>query len=140
MNWLKIQQRVLLINGLIGLTGCVNTSKEAILPQTGPTMKDVYDRHFAGNGHDKALVSSHSMATPLGNRRIGTAVTDLSGYTRESFNETRHLFQRLPNPDLVMYVYPHLSGPEGNPVPGYSTVFPFYETVHYALPGEVDGE
>jgi len=140
MNRLKTQRLVLLISGLIGLTGCVNTSKEAMLPQSGPTMKDVYDRHFAGNSPEKALVSSNSIATLLSHRRIGNAVTDLRGYTRESFNETRQLFQRLPNPDLVMYVYPHLSGPEGNPVPGYSTVFSFYETVHYALPGEVEGE
>jgi len=140
MNWLKIHSLVLLISGITGLTGCVNTSKEAILPQTGPTMKDVYDRHFTGNGHEKALVSIDRMTTQSRKRRIGNAITDLSGYTRDSFNETRQLFQRLPNPDLVMYVFPHLSRPEGNPVPGYSTVFPFYETVHYALPGEVEGE
>lgn len=140
MNWLKINSLVLLISGITGLTGCVNTSKEAILPQTGPTMKEVYDRHFAGNGPEKALVSSDRLAAQPRSRSIGHAVTDLSGYTRESFNETRQLFQRLPNPDLVMYVFPHLSGPEGNPVPGYSTVFSFYETVHYALPGEVEGE
>ncbi len=34
-----------------------------------------------------------------------------------------------------MYVFPHLA--DGNtPVPGYSTVFPFYSQVQYALPGE----
>ena len=35
-----------------------------------------------------------------------------------------------------MYVFPHLSGTEPTPVPGYSTVFPFYQRVQYALPGE----
>ena len=35
-----------------------------------------------------------------------------------------------------MYVFPHLSGSESVPVPGYSTVFPLYQRVHYALPGE----
>ncbi|MBL1805246.1 TIGR03751 family conjugal transfer lipoprotein, partial [Klebsiella pneumoniae] len=35
----------------------------------------------------------------------------------------------------VMYVFPHMT--VGNvPVPGYSTVFPFYSQVQYALPGE----
>jgi conjugative transfer region lipoprotein (TIGR03751 family) len=29
-----------------------------------------------------------------------------------------------------------LSGTEQAPVPGYSTVFPFYQRVQYALPGE----
>jgi len=46
-------------------------------------------------------------------------------------------FVRLPNPDLVMYVAPHLSGTARHPVPGYSTVFPMYESIEYALPGEV---
>ncbi|QGM70484.1 TIGR03751 family conjugal transfer lipoprotein, partial [Proteus mirabilis] len=49
--------------------------------------------------------------------------------------EIHQQFPRLPNPDMVMYVFPHLSA--GNlPVPGYSTVFPFYHQVQYALPGE----
>ncbi|MEH9056570.1 TIGR03751 family conjugal transfer lipoprotein, partial [Klebsiella pneumoniae] len=37
-------------------------------------------------------------------------------------------------PDLVLYVFPHLNG--NTPVPGYSTVFPFYTRPQYALPGE----
>jgi hypothetical protein len=39
-----------------------------------------------------------------------------------------------------MYIFPHLSGSERTPVPGYVTTFPFYERVEYALPGEVPGE
>ena len=38
-----------------------------------------------------------------------------------------------------MYVFPHLSGDERTPVPGYVTTFSFYEKVEYALPGEVPG-
>ena len=57
-------------------------------------------------------------------------------YTRSAANELRSQFPRLPNPDLVLYVFPHLAGSEQAPVPGYSTVFPFYRQVHYALPGE----
>jgi hypothetical protein len=45
-------------------------------------------------------------------------------------------FERLPNPDLVLYVFPHLA-PGRYPVPGYTTVFPMYESVQYAMPGEV---
>lgn len=45
-------------------------------------------------------------------------------------------FARVPNPDLVMVVFPHLA--KGKyPVPGYVTAFPMYETTEYALPGEV---
>ena len=56
--------------------------------------------------------------------------------TRSAGNATQALFRRLPNPDLEMYIFPHLAGSEGVPVPGYTTVFPFYNRVQYALPGE----
>ena len=36
-----------------------------------------------------------------------------------------------------MYVFPHLAGETRAPVPGYTTAFPMYEQVEYALPGEV---
>ena len=49
---------------------------------------------------------------------------------------SRQRFARVPNPDLVMVVYPHLARGK-YPVPGYVTVFPMYEQTHYALPGEV---
>ncbi|GKS87282.1 TIGR03751 family conjugal transfer lipoprotein [Acidovorax sp. SUPP1855] len=49
----------------------------------------------------------------------------------------RQRFVRVPNPDLVMVVYPHLA--RGTyPVPGYVTTFPMYEQTFYALPGEVE--
>ncbi|EOF6272257.1 TIGR03751 family conjugal transfer lipoprotein [Salmonella enterica] len=51
-------------------------------------------------------------------------------------NDAQALFRRLPNPDLEMYIFPHLAGSEGVPVPGYTTVLPFYNRVQYALPGE----
>ena len=57
-------------------------------------------------------------------------------YSRTAANEIRSQFPRLPNPDLVLYIYPHLAGSEQAPVPGYSTVFPLYQQVQYALPGE----
>lgn len=35
-----------------------------------------------------------------------------------------------------MYVFPHLAGTDLAPVPGCATVFPLYQRVRYALPGE----
>ncbi len=34
----------------------------------------------------------------------------MQAMTRIARNEVYRQFQRLPNPDLVMYVYPHLAG------------------------------
>ncbi|EPN7213167.1 TIGR03751 family conjugal transfer lipoprotein [Escherichia coli] len=47
--------------------------------------------------------------------------------------DIRSQFPRQPNPDMVLYVFPHLNG--NTPVPGYSTVFPLHTRPQYALPG-----
>ncbi len=95
-------------------------------------MKAIYDVHFAAMGARDPL----AVRRELGGRSPGDQEAGLHGYTREAFNELDVLFPRLPNPTLVMYVFPHLAGEEGVPVPGYATSFPMYERVEYALPGE----
>ena len=118
--------------GLISLAGCAST-KEAVLPQDGLSMKDIYQGHIQEmNAQDPLLIRQE-----LGNRPILTGDTSLHGYTRDAANEIDAIFPRLPNPTLVMYVFPHLAGEESVPVPGYATAFPMYERTEYALPGEV---
>ena len=116
------------------LAGCTST-KDNVLPQDGPSMKAIYD------GHMQAMNARNPQAIrrELGNRRLDTGETALQGYARDAFNEIDVLFPRLPNPTLVMYVFPHLAGETKAPVPGYATAFPMYEQVEYALPGEVLG-
>ena len=112
----------------IVLAGCsAMHDKEDLLPQTGPTMMDVYKGHFGRQG-----------GTPA-NPRGASDGPGLEGYTRDAHGEIDAQFRRLPNPDLVLYVFPHLSADSGYPVPGYSTVLPMYERVEYALPGEAEG-
>ena len=129
-----MQNPLILISalGLISLAGCAST-KEAVLPQDGPSMKDIYQGHIQEmNAQDPLLIRQE-----LGNRPILTGDTSLHGYTRDAANEIDAIFPRLPNPTLVMYVFPHLAGEESVPVPGYATAFPMYERTEYALPGEV---
>ncbi len=123
--------------GLISLvlTGCVST-KEAVLPQDGPSMQTIYERHIEAMGAHDPL----AMRKELGHRPIPDTDGALDGYTREAYNELDTTFPRLPNPTLMMYVFPHLAGEEQVPVPGYVTTFPMYERVEYALPGEVSTE
>ena len=114
------------------LSGCATTSKEEILPQDGPTMQETYEGHFK-----RLNQNSIEAVRNGGGRGISPGDGDLHGYTRNTSHEIDNLFPRLPNPTLVMFVYPHLAGSGGNPVPGYATAFPMYEGVEYALPGEV---
>ena len=123
--------------GLISLVlaGCAST-KDGVLPQDGPSMKAIYESHVEDmNARDPQIVRGE-----LGSRPIATGAAALRGYTREAFNEIDVLFPRLPNPTLMMYVFPHLAGPTRAPVPGYTTAFPMYDQVEYALPGEVPSQ
>jgi len=63
-------------------------------------------------------------------------VEEMDHYTRTERKELKGLFPRLPNPDMCMYVFPHLSS-EGATIPGYSSCFSLYDKNHYALPGEM---
>ena len=129
-----MQNPLILISalGLISLAGCAST-KEAVLPQDGPSMKAIYQGHIQQMNAQDPL----SIRQELGNRPIFAGDTSLHGYTRDAANEIDAIFPRLPNPTLVMYVFPHLAGEESVPVPGYATAFPMYESTEYALPGEV---
>jgi conjugative transfer region lipoprotein (TIGR03751 family) len=51
-------------------------------------------------------------------------------------NQIKTPFYRVPNPELKMYVYPHLAGKDELPVPGYYTVLNAYTQNHYLLPNE----
>ena len=112
------------------LAGCAST-KEAVLPQDGPSMQAIYEQHITQMNARDPLAIRHE----LGERPVVRGDGALHGYTRDADNEIDAIFPRLPNPTLVMYVFPHLAG--GAPVPGYATAFPLYEGVEYGLPGEV---
>ncbi len=120
--------------GLISLVlaGCAST-KDTVLPQDGPSMKAIYEGHV----HEMNAENPQVIRGELVSRSIVSGDAALHGYTRDAFNEIDVLFPRLPNPTLVMYIFPHLAGEASAPVPGYTTAFPMYEQVEYALPGEV---
>ena len=120
------------IVSLINLAGCAG-SKDSMLPPDGVSMKTIYERHF----YDIGLRDTLNVREELKSRPVDTNVADLAGYVRDAFNELDAHFPRLPNPTLVLYVFPHLAGAERVPVPGYATTFPMYRQVEYALPGEV---
>ena len=130
------------------ISGCaLFGDKDSILPQDGPTMLDVYHGHFAG---DQPQAASHGddgktddsdqqhPVIVFGQRAIHASKTDLAGSTRTAANAIDQRFVRLPNPTLILYVFPHLGADNQYPIPGYSTAFPLYEQVYYALPGETE--
>jgi conjugative transfer region lipoprotein (TIGR03751 family) len=114
--------------GAFALAGCTALApRTSPLPSDGPTMAEIYRRHMASEGP----------GSPRERLPLRAADEDVTALQRTRLSESlNNRFERLPNPDLTMHVFPHLA--QGRyPVPGYDTVFPMYESVHYALPGEV---
>lgn len=123
---------------LLLLTGCA-TSKEELLPPGNSDMMAIWSgRQADPNTADTRTVTEAARSTlrrGLTNEEAVRRQQANTAYTRTQHSEIHQQFPRLPNPDMVMYVFPHLSA-DNLPVPGYSTVFPFYHQVQYALPGE----
>lgn len=114
------------------LLAACSTDQKTLLPvDENTTMLAIWGRQ---NNDAQPLYDARSvLRRPLDD----TMMTAQQQQTaRSDGNATQALFRRLPNPDLEMYIFPHLAGSEGVPVPGYTTVFPFYNRVQYALPGE----
>lgn len=61
-----------------------------------------------------------------------------SGYTRDASNEIQHLFKPLDNPQIPIYVFPHVAsiGDEQLLKPGYTTAFFLYKQNQFALASE----
>ncbi|KGK92322.1 conjugal transfer protein [Pseudomonas syringae pv. tomato] len=127
-----------LIVALLTLAGC-QTSKEEMLPHGQNTMMDVWNQGTtgsAGSASSRQLLDARSELRRPIDVRATQPLQDNAAYSRTAQNEIYSQFKRLPNPDLVMYVFPHLAGSDPAPVPGYTTVFPLYQRVQYAMPGE----
>ncbi|GIU42839.1 lipoprotein [Shewanella sairae] len=112
------------------LYGC-STSQQSTLPQPDTDVKEVWETKMGTGSNDELLQQRSTLRRELSPALLAERQAD---YTRNSYREIFNQFPRLPNPDVVFYVYPHRNG--SMPVPGYSTVFPLYERVHYATPSD----
>ena len=156
MQQQSVRAALLILISSVALGAC-STSKEKLLPQDGATMLEIYEGHLdragrnvvrPGGTQQTDCEDSGDCATPaapnllqaraeLAARSADRQHFELVGYTRQVHNEIEVLFPTLPNPTLVMYVFPHLAGEEQMPVPGYATSFSMYSKTEFALPGEV---
>lgn len=137
----SIWTNYLVLLGITFMLGGCATSKEKLLPHdSGTTMLDIWNTETEGTGNHQAsrqlLDARQQLRRPITKADTDAFPTEQALYTRTAANEIYNQFRRLPNPDLVMYVFPHVAGTESVPVPGYTTVFPLYKQVQYALPGE----
>lgn len=119
---------LILINSLL-LVGC-HGNYGNVVPQQGPTMEQVYD----GMGAISNRPSTHTpnQLASDGNREDLAKIrkdlklknTQLSTTSSMAVNNG---FKKAPNPELSLYVFPHLAGNSEIPIPGYFTSFQAYE-------------
>lgn len=120
---------LLMVLSVLLVTGCASKLDDVTNPNA-PTMKQVYEDYTGWNQEQIAQRQAILMQRPAvepADQQLG-----LPPYPER----LDHLYPRLPNPDLFMYVRPHAVGVTGAPVPAYITRFSMYERQPYALPGE----
>ena len=151
---------LLFCGSLMVLSGC--SSHKSVLPDEGPTTMEVYDQHMAGGGsqinntfkrdrkgnlikptqdtnHEGRAATQNTfggspwtsakgdLIMPLNSGRSALAAREMDALQRD--------FRRIQNPEVIGYVYPHLSNNE-HPIPGYFTAFNLYTADHYAQSGD----
>lgn len=132
IDWLAIAAICFVMAALAACT----TDSARMLPRGDKKMVDVWAEETGGSAQKSAPGLGSQPPLPVGADTGAVFAGDAADYTRDAASEIRNIFKRLPNPDLVMYVFPHLAGQRTVPVPGYSTVFSFYRQTPYAMPGE----
>lgn len=157
MHWTKPVVPIV----VLALCGCA--TQDTLLPETEDTMLDIYRGAMTVPGqNDSTPLRAEDVCQALPLEDAAQSIEDCEDtvrahastryqqldaqpagedltylpYTRDVATEIENLFPRLENPDIVIYVYPHLATRTRAPIPGYSTVIPLYDRVQYRLPGE----
>lgn len=117
------------LSSALSLSGCASNLDDVTNPDA-PNMKAVYEDYTGSNS--KAIAERHTELMQRPALEPAVQQIGLPPYPEQ----LDHLYPRLPNPDLFMYVRPHAVGTSGAPIPAYITRFSMYERQPYALPGE----
>ncbi len=138
---------VLILCTAVSLAGCATAGKDAI-PQKGDmTMAQIYKQETGLSMTNAPAAFNQQNQDELQKARKKVKKEDFvspdrviyTGYTANGKNQINNLFKKLPNPEIALYVYPHLVYQNGDaqPVPGYTTAFFLYQKNHFAMPSEV---
>jgi conjugative transfer region lipoprotein (TIGR03751 family) len=117
---------------LMNLSACSSVLSSK-MPPGSVSMAKSYQEAIDGSDHDvdegSSLTTLRTQVKPLNYAVINQVDNG------DNIEELNTEFPRLPNPEIVLYVYPHFVGndTEQIPVPGYATVFNLYPQDHYQL-------
>jgi conjugative transfer region lipoprotein (TIGR03751 family) len=126
------------------ISGCASPGKNTIPPAGDMSMAQIYYRETglssatdAGNpqanaGDEDALKAARNNLAAQGSDSV------YQGEGAKDLNDLNFQFKTLPNPQILVYVSPHLvSTVNGSvPVPGYVTSYFLYPQTEFAMPNE----
>lgn len=112
------------------LASCTSSPDKVLLPDSGHTTEEIMqgerdDYSYYGDGQKR----------PFQGQALMSNYHSASQYSSEHIRELKRDFKRVPNPEIIGYVYPHINNNE-MPIPGYFTTFLLYDRSHYALSSE----
>ena len=106
------------------VSACTSPRNRQLLPQETHTTAELLNS--ANNGAPSSLYTTAKELEIPTHVAASTTMSDLKDLNRD--------FKRIPNPEIVGFVFAHQSA--GIPIPGYATIFTLYEREHFALRGE----
>lgn len=123
----NVLHTILACSSALVLTSCASsTVSSSTIPEGGLTVSQIYQQ---------------SMSNPMPSWSVKRTPQPVNykGYTRDAANEVKHLFKPLDNPQIPIYVFPHVAliGDEQLLKPGYSTGFFLYKQNQFALASEL---
>ncbi len=119
---------ILVLGSLLILSACASNSiSSTAIPEGGLTVNQLYQQSIGEPMPSWSITKRQ--AKPV----------NYAGYTREASNEIQTLFKPLDNPQIPIYVFPHVAliGDEQLLKPGYTTGFFLYKQNQFALASEL---
>lgn len=126
---------ILLCSSFFILTSCTSPGKNMIPKGGDMTMSQIYQNETSEN-------NSGSLQGIAKIRQALLQPQDTVSDTQLSYNENNNIdteFKRMPNPEIRLYLYPHLVHENGEsyPKPAMTTAFFLYKRNHFAMPNEI---
>lgn len=114
-------------SSLVGLSGCSRSVSAGGVPEEGLTMSQIYNQSIADSAQSWTAPSYRKQ------KRV-----NYEGYIRDAHNETQAKFKKVDNPEIPIFVYPHVAqlGDEQLVKPGYASEFFLYKQNQFALSNE----
>ena len=130
----KMKKMIALTAALISLNACT-TPGAHMIPDGEMSMSQIYKKTMASND---SSIRNNQMPRESVSQKKRSPVINYTGYTSTSKNELKALFKTINNPQIPIYIYPHMVrvGDDDLPKPGYSSAFFLYKKVQFALPSE----